>query len=148
MVEEVENGQVIFAAPKDNTLESKLAEVTKPGSFNPSSDLLSMFQMEFNSQNKSDILVSANLLPADYNLWSLLEAGLSPSQPPEVRAQAAAYAMARNPDLLLNHLNDPDPLVQLEIQNGLIGNASPTIVHRGLPPVDRNKPRPYRKNTN
>lgn len=94
-----------------------------------------MFQMEFNADNKMDILTASSLVGDDRNVWALLEAALSLSQPPEVRAEAAAFAVARNPDLLLSHFNDPDLLVQLEIQNSFILTAQPSKINSGFPTI-------------
>ncbi len=123
ILKEEENGRVVFQAPAPDDFAAHLSDVAQNHPLTGNWDLLSLFRAELDGENKQAILSTSSLLPHDQNTWLLLQLAMADSQPADIRASAAAFAVEqrdRNPDLVLQHLTDPDPLVHLTIENAFL----------------------------
>ena len=135
IVKEEENGRVVYQAADPDEPASRLRDTLQNHQNTASWDLLRMFQAELDSDAKADLLSAASVLPHDQNTRWLLQAALSSTQPAEIRAEAAAFAAEQNPDLLLSHLADSDPLVRMEIQNAFTVSEPPSQIVGGQRPA-------------
>ncbi len=128
IIEVVEDGQITFQShdPVDEVDRRALLlqDIVKNRPDTASQELLSLFKSQNDADGKTAILSAASLVPYDQNTGLLLQYALSPNQPDDLRVQAAAFAAREYPELMLNHLDDPNPLVIMEFQNAFISSET------------------------
>ncbi len=127
--EEDENGVITFHADPSSISDEtdralRLKGIVENLAGTASSDLLKLFQSESAPASKVDILSAASQIEHDQNTRLLLQAALSPEQPPDVRSSAVAHAAEQNPDLLLGQLSTSDPDLQAQLE-GIFDDPEP-----------------------